>query len=61
MPKITPIFTSFILATLLAGCGGSQSSSESAVASQDRKVRIELASFIPLSVNVIGEQLTHIS
>ena len=28
---------------------------------QDRKVRIELASFIPLSVNVIGEQLTHIS
>ena len=61
MPKITPIFTSFILATLLAGCGGSHSSSESAVASQDRKVRIELASFIPLSVNVIGEQLTHIS
>jgi len=61
LPKSILLLTAALIASILVGCGGSHSENASTGASQDRKVRIELASFIPVSVNVIGEQLTHIA
>ena len=46
---------------LLSGCSGPTSSESGSSQSSGRKIRIEVASFIPLSVNVLGEQLTHIA
>ena len=46
---------------LLSGCSGPKSSESGSSQPSGRKIRIEVASFIPLSVNVLGEQLTHIA
>lgn len=46
---------------LLSGCSGPTSKESDSNQSTGRKTRIEVASFIPVSVNVLGEQLTHIS
>jgi len=46
---------------LLSGCSGPKSSESGSSQPSGRKIRIEVASFIPLSVNVLGEQLTHIT
>ncbi len=46
---------------LLSGCSGPTSSESGSSQPSGRKTRIEVASFIPVSVNVLGEQLTHIA
>ncbi len=56
-------FIPSLLAALivLSGCSGPTSSESGSGQSTGRKTRIEVASFIPVSVNVLGEQLTHIA
>ncbi len=56
-------FLPSLLASLifLVGCSGPTSNETGPGPSAGRKARIEVASFIPVSVNVLGEQLIHIS
>lgn len=50
-----------VASLLLSSCSGPTSSDSGPSQSSGRKTRIEVASFIPVSVNVLGEQLTHIA
>lgn len=61
MPKSFPLILSIAGISIFTGCGGSHSNEAATSAVQQRKARIEVASFIPVSVNVIGEQLPHIA
>ncbi len=45
----------------LIGCSNNASQSSGPAQSKERKARIELASFIPASVTVLGEQIVHIA
>lgn len=46
---------------MLSGCGDDSSPEGTASAPKAKKVRIELASFIPANVTILGEQVVHIS
>ncbi len=59
MIRSIPLFLTAIF--VLSGCSGPTSSEPSSNQASGRKARIEVASFIPVSVNVLGEQLTHIA
>jgi len=58
MIRLLPILLAIIVA--FTGCSGPSSSESGPGQSSGRKTRIEVASFVPVSVNVLGEQLTYI-
>ena len=51
----------FPIIGLTTGCRNSTNSEGNPTQSNERKARIELASFIPASVTVLGEQIVHIA
>jgi TRAP-type mannitol/chloroaromatic compound transport system substrate-binding protein len=53
--------TLLLIIATLTGCSQNASESGGPARTKERKARIELASFIPASVTVLGEQIVHIA
>ncbi len=60
MLKIVRPLLVILAGAVLSSCGGPASDPSGETRSTSRKTRIELASFVPMSVNVLGEQMAHI-